>query len=61
MRRNRSLISANRTPPRVNSRNCPGSYALVHADRLGYAVCTFCNNEFRVNNNGTLKGHKRPK
>lgn len=42
-----------------NPRGCPGSHEKTHADEHGRAVCSFCNNDYRVRNDGKLSAHPR--
>lgn len=43
-----------------NPRGCPGSHERARPDEHGRAVCSFCNNDFRVRNDGKLSAHVRP-
>jgi hypothetical protein len=43
-----------------NPRGCPGSYARVRGTPGELGVCPFCNNDFRISKNGTLRAHVRP-
>jgi hypothetical protein len=51
--------------PRFNSiapRGCPGSYAVPAVTlSTGKGLCPYCGHPWLVRDDGTIKGHKKPK
>jgi hypothetical protein len=57
--RNRAILRTGYVARMPNPRGCPGSHEKAHPDEHGRAVCSFCNNDYRVRKDGRLSAHAR--
>ena len=54
-----AILRTGHTNRRPNDRGCPGVGQRVRVVN-GRAVCPWCNGEFKVRKDGTVKAHARP-